>query len=76
MSDVAITCTSIDCPERTGGVCNAAERMKDVHIDIDPEPFDDRWKCLMCRTAERICDFHQSMEADGYKPPLNFSSLL
>jgi len=51
-------------------------KVTDVHIEIAPEPFDDRWKCLMCRTAERICDFHQSMEADGYKPPLNFSSLL
>jgi len=48
----------------------------DIHIELNPEPFDDRWKCLMCRTAERICDFHQSMEADGYKPPLNFSNLL
>lgn len=40
------------------------------------EPFNDRWCCLMCRTAGDICEFHQSMEADGYKPPLNFSKLM
>ena len=40
------------------------------------EQFDDRWCCNMCRTAERICDFHQSMEDDGYKPPKSFSNLL
>lgn len=40
------------------------------------EPFTDRWCCLMCRTANDICEFHQSMEADGYKPPLSFSRLL
>ena len=38
--------------------------------------FDDRWCCNMCRTVERICDFHQSMEDDGYKPPKSFSGLL
>jgi len=43
---------------------------------VEQEVFDDRWCCAMCRDAERICDFHQSMEDDGYKPPLNFSNLL
>ena len=39
-------------------------------------PFDDRWCCAMCRDVQRICEFHQSMEADGYKPPKSFASLL
>lgn len=45
-------------------------------VSVPNEPFTDRWCCLMCRTAERICDFHQSMEADGYKPPKSFARLL
>jgi len=40
------------------------------------KPFDDRWCCLMCRTAGRICDFHKSMEADGYTPPKSFARLM
>lgn len=57
-------------------VFGAPIEVSDVHIEINPEPFTDRWCCLMCRTAERICDFHQSMEADGYEPPKSFARLL
>jgi len=45
-------------------------------VSVPLEPFTDRWCCLMCRTADRICDFHQSMEADGYEPPKSFARLL
>ena len=44
--------------------------------DEQPEEFDDRWCCQMCRNVEHICEFHQSMEADGYKPPKSFAGLL
>lgn len=33
-SDVVLTCLSIDCPERTGGKCNAPQRMGMQKITI------------------------------------------
>jgi len=43
-------------------VFGAPIEITDVKIEITPEPFDDRWCCNMCRIAEKICDFHESME--------------
>lgn len=54
-----------------------ANEMEQIDIEqaleeVGAQQFDDRWCCQMCRTAEAICDFHQSMEQDGYKPPQSF----
>lgn len=73
LTDATISREPFEVPEPPEGV-ELGGPIEMVSVPL--EQFDDRWKCLMCRTAERICDFHQSMEADGYKPPLNFSNLL
>ncbi len=31
--------------------------------------FPDPWDCGRCRTAEKLCSLHQSMEDDGLEPP-------
>lgn len=50
-----------------------AKRVTDY---LNDEPFTDPWCCLMCRTKGMVCIFHQRMELDGYKPPLNITKLM
>lgn len=40
MEGIKITCLSIDCPERTGGECNALERMEE---EKRLEEFDEKY---------------------------------
>lgn len=48
----------------------------ETKTEQETEKFDDHWFCQMCRTAERTCAFHLTMEADGYEPPKSFAGLI
>ena len=67
LTDVNITTEPFEMPTAPEGVTLGGP------VEII---FDDRWCCAMCRDKQDICDFHTSMEADGYKPPKSFSGLL
>lgn len=71
LTNVNITRKPFDVPTAPEGI-ELGGPIEIVHVGV----FDDRWCCAMCRNVNQICDFHQSMEDDGYNPPKSFNGLL
>lgn len=69
LNNVKVTTEAFEVPDAPEGV-ELGGNIEIKHVFADP------WCCLMCRTAGKICEFHTSMEADGYKPPKSFAGLL